>query len=60
MPCNEVKLVSVPDMEYYVTDTVHGARTTSDGRVLPGIPCEGRGEICYRGSNIFKGWGLNL
>jgi long-chain acyl-CoA synthetase len=54
--CNELKLVSVPEMEYLVTDKFHGRVVGPDGTVInAGIPCLGRGEICYRGPNIFAG-----
>ncbi len=46
--CNEIKLVSVPDMGYLVTDAEH--RTREGER---GMPCLGRGEIWIRGSNTF-------
>ncbi|OQR97539.1 Long-chain-fatty-acid--CoA ligase [Achlya hypogyna] len=45
----EVKLVSVPDMGYNVTDTVH-----SDGSVIAG-----RGEVCLRGPAVFSGYFKN-
>ena len=51
LPCNEVKLVSVGEMGYKVSDRVHGR----DGD-NPGIPCVGRGEVCYRGANVFAGY----
>ena len=58
VPCNEIKLVSVPEMDYNVTDTVHGEQRAADGTIItPGLPCFGRGEVCYRGPNIFKGYG---
>mmetsp|Transcript_10719 Transcript_10719/g.29535 ORF Transcript_10719/g.29535 Transcript_10719/m.29535 type:complete len:686 (+) Transcript_10719:30-2087(+) len=41
----EVVLFDVPDMGYYHTDTEH------DGQ-----PCQGRGEICIRGPNVFMGY----
>lgn len=45
-PCNEVRLVDVPDMNYLVTDKKH-----SDG-----TSCLGRGEIIFRGTNSFAGY----
>lgn len=57
LACNEVMLVSVPDLGYNVDDTVHGKEVDKAGKVVnPGIPCEGRGEICYRGFNVFPGY----
>ncbi|KDO34848.1 hypothetical protein SPRG_00909 [Saprolegnia parasitica CBS 223.65] len=47
LPSCEMKLVSVPDMGYEVTDTVHGDEQ---------MPVNGRGEICYRGPTIFTGY----
>ena len=47
--CNEVKLVSVPDMNYLSTDHKH-----SDGML-----CLGRGEVYVRGPNIFLGYYKN-
>jgi long-chain acyl-CoA synthetase len=41
----EVVLVDVPDMGYLHTDTDHR-----------GQACVGRGEICFRGPNVFKGY----
>ncbi|GAB9469090.1 Long-chain-fatty-acid-coa ligase [Globisporangium polare] len=43
----EMKLTSVPDMNYNVTDREHG-----DER----LPCIGRGEICIRGPTLFRGY----
>jgi long-chain acyl-CoA synthetase len=40
MPCNDVKLVDVPDMNYV---------TNNPG----GNP---RGEVCFRGPNVFSGY----
>ncbi|OQR92922.1 Long-chain-fatty-acid--CoA ligase [Achlya hypogyna] len=48
LPCSEIKLVSVPEMGYEVTDTTHG-----DSHKMP---VAGRGEICYRGPTIFTGY----
>eukprot|EP01029_Cantina_marsupialis_P009596 TRINITY_DN222_c0_g2_i1.p1 TRINITY_DN222_c0_g2~~TRINITY_DN222_c0_g2_i1.p1 ORF type:complete len:666 (+),score=215.63 TRINITY_DN222_c0_g2_i1:93-2090(+) len=49
-PCTsiEVKLVSVEEMGYSVTDTTHNAE-----------PCIGRGEVCMRGENVTKGYFRN-
>ena len=53
----EAKLVSVPEMGYLVSDTVHGRVVDAQGRVLAeGVPCEGRGEACFRGLNVIKGY----
>lgn len=45
----EIKLVSVPEMGYEVTDRVHGDD-------LARIKCMGRGEICMRGPALFQGY----
>ncbi|CAM9816007.1 unnamed protein product [Chrysoparadoxa australica] len=49
-PSTEIKLVDVPDMGYLSTDTSH---EVSEGHV---IDCLGRGEICFRGPSVFKGY----
>jgi len=36
LPCNKIKLVDVPEMNYYAKD--------------------GKGEICFYGYNVFKGY----
>jgi long-chain acyl-CoA synthetase len=41
----EIALYDVPEMGYRHTDKFHR-----------GIPCQGRGEICIRGPNVFKGY----
>lgn len=43
--CVEIALYDVPEMGYKHTDTSHR-----------GMPCQGRGEICVRGPNVFKGY----
>ncbi|CAM9575702.1 unnamed protein product [Laminaria digitata] len=52
--CTEICLKDVPEMGYRHTDTWHGAdpRDGAEG----GIPCGGRGEVCFRGSNVFVGY----
>jgi len=43
--CVEIALYDVPEMGYTKKDTSHR-----------GMPCQGRGEICIRGPNVFKGY----
>mmetsp|Transcript_14933 Transcript_14933/g.24322 ORF Transcript_14933/g.24322 Transcript_14933/m.24322 type:complete len:660 (+) Transcript_14933:368-2347(+) len=43
-PCNEIRLIDVPEMGYLCTDKQHN----------DGSKCFGRGEIAYRGPNVFK------
>ncbi|GMF09176.1 unnamed protein product [Phytophthora lilii] len=45
----EIRLESVPDMGYLVTDRSHGEGSAT-------VPCMGRGEVCLRGPLIFKGY----
>ncbi|KAG7388802.1 hypothetical protein PHYPSEUDO_011821 [Phytophthora pseudosyringae] len=45
----EIRLESVPDMGYLVTDRTHGEGSAA-------VPCMGRGEICVRGPLLFKGY----
>jgi long-chain acyl-CoA synthetase len=47
-PSAEIKLIDVPEMGYFKTDTQH---ELGAGNV---IPCDGRGEICFRGPSVFK------
>lgn len=56
LACNEVKLVDVADMGYLHTDTLHGQEIVDGVIKNPGIACVGRGEVCYRGINIFSGY----
>ncbi|OQR97146.1 Long-chain-fatty-acid--CoA ligase [Achlya hypogyna] len=48
----EIKLVSVPEMGYDVNDTEHGDDEDK-------IAVRGRGEVCYRGPNVFPGYYKN-
>eukprot|EP00931_Biecheleriopsis_adriatica_P038483 TRINITY_DN22034_c0_g1_i1.p1 TRINITY_DN22034_c0_g1~~TRINITY_DN22034_c0_g1_i1.p1 ORF type:complete len:680 (+),score=143.70 TRINITY_DN22034_c0_g1_i1:55-2094(+) len=47
--CNELRLQDVPEMGYTRADQVHKLGSSH-------IPCHGRGEICFRGPNVFKGY----
>eukprot|EP01006_Ploeotia_vitrea_P030525 TRINITY_DN62918_c0_g1_i1.p1 TRINITY_DN62918_c0_g1~~TRINITY_DN62918_c0_g1_i1.p1 ORF type:complete len:686 (+),score=60.63 TRINITY_DN62918_c0_g1_i1:23-2059(+) len=49
LPNNEVRLEDVAEMGYKSTDAQHGKGDTVE-------PCQGRGEICIRGPNVFKGY----
>ena len=45
LACNQIRLQSVEGRGYWITDKQHG--NTS---------CFGRGEICIKGDNVFKGY----
>eukprot|EP00397_Hematodinium_sp_SG-2012_P013735 GEMP01013956.1.p1 GENE.GEMP01013956.1~~GEMP01013956.1.p1 ORF type:complete len:573 (+),score=115.09 GEMP01013956.1:442-2160(+) len=47
LSCCEMRLQDVPDMNYLHTDRVHGKEK---------MPCNGRGEVCVRGPNVFQGY----
>ena len=49
LPCNEITLFDVPEMGYLSTDSTHGSSDESR------IACRGRGEVCFRGPNVFAG-----
>lgn len=53
LPACEIKLVDVPEMGYLSSDTVHGADEKGKKK---GLTCVGRGEICFRGPNVFRGY----
>ncbi|KAK8797427.1 hypothetical protein WA158_004635 [Blastocystis sp. Blastoise] len=59
----EARLVSVPDMNYLITDRYHNRIIEEkDGQevvVNEGIPCLGRGEVVFRGYNITTGYYRN-
>jgi len=46
---NDIRLMDVPDMNYLSSDRTHGSGGSQ-------MPCLGRGEICFRGPNVFKGY----
>jgi len=49
IPANEITLFDVPELGYLSTDTEH---VTS----MENIPCIGRGEIAFRGTNVMAGY----
>lgn len=46
---SEMRLISVPEKKYLVTDTEHVSNSTT-------IECDGRGELCFRGYNRALGY----
>lgn len=51
----EMRLLSVPEMGYKITDKYH-ERIEENGKVInEGIECYGRGELVYRGFNRTPG-----
>ncbi|CAM9678327.1 unnamed protein product [Chrysoparadoxa australica] len=52
--CTEICLADVPEMGYLHTDVWHGKDPREGGK--GGMPCQGRGEICFRGTNVFRGY----
>eukprot|EP00752_Nemacystus_decipiens_P010605 g9443.t1 len=52
--CTEISLKDVPEMGYRHTDTWHGADPRDAGG--GGVACDGRGEVCFRGNNVFVGY----
>jgi len=51
LPCNEIRLMDVPEMGYLNSDKMHGGEEGKGG-----VPCNGRGEILIRGPNLFLGY----
>lgn len=54
LPCVEICLKDVPEMGYLHTDSWHGPDPEEGGK--GGMPCAGRGEICFRGTSVFPGY----
>jgi len=46
---NDIRLADVPDMGYLASDRTHGQGPSE-------MPCLGRGEVCFRGPNVFQGY----
>ena len=55
IPCCEVKLVDIPEMNYYATDHPYPRFLHVAPRILS-IVCECRGEVCVRGPLLFAGY----
>jgi long-chain acyl-CoA synthetase len=49
LTCCDVRLMDVPEMGYRSSDREHGRNDEV-------IRCAGRGEICIRGDNVFRGY----
>lgn len=53
---SEIRLVSVPDLHYFVSDRKHGYFKEGNNVIAEGEPCNGRGEVVCRGYNVTTGY----